>query len=497
MRPRKRTQGFTLVELLVAMAIFVTIMGGVTVLFTGAVRTVRQGNQIIDVFGMGRGALEVMARDLGTAFTARELGQYHQFYGRPNGFTFVGKLSDGRLGRVTYAIHPDVDSDAFETTMLEPWQNVWERAVTKADEIAVEQRLSDTDRVNLLQATSSLFQSAYPAPGGYFVPLDESLALGTNNPVNLTAVEFSVRVQSHALLRYEEPGITDLDVFPPVYDTNGNRYDWPYLDPVNPAADSAAGLPFESAEGAFYGQLLRAVTRGGRDLRLLAADLTVQVRGDQSSAPYALNPAAIDDLIDAQRRDLWVRLIAGDPSLPVRFWGDPGNPFDPVGTTRNPLDHVIAERILVTADLFTPDGREPIFVPGTQIFLDALLVPGTFLYFDETERDTRWYNALINVDRSTGGLYDAALRQADVAAVEAFDFALVRAYGERRDAEARLGSPLAPRIPALVSPGFWLMEARPAPGAPDFRRWFTQTIDVPSATGRDISPRVVARQRQG
>lgn len=484
MRTPKRTHGFTLVELLVAMAIFVTIMGGVTVLFTGAVRTVRQGNQIIDAFSMGRGALEVMARDLGTAFTARELGQYHQFYGRPDGFTFVGKLSDGRLGRVTYAVHPDIDTRSFETVITEPWVNVWERAITRAGDVADAQRLSDPDRFALLDATSALVQAAYPAPSGLFA----DWRTNARDPRDSQPVPFTVRVLSHAMLRYEEPGVTDLDVFPPLRDFGGNDVPWPYIDPVDPAADEFRD-GFETAANALYQILLGAVRRGSaNDLRDVVRVLDQQIAlGGESKPPFALNANNIGELIAAQRRDVWVRAMAGDPALPFQFWGG----------GRDPRDHVIAERILVTADLFTADGSDPVFIPGTTTFVDALLVPGAFLYLDDTERDSRWFNALHNVDLSTGGLYGRALEIGDLAAVEAFDLALVRAYGERRDAQRQLGSPLAPRIPAMVSPGLWLMLERPSPGAPDFRRWFTQTIDVPSAAGRAISPRVTARQRQG
>ena len=108
---RASRQGFTLTELLVAMAIFVSLMAGITLLFIGSTRTSQQGFQTQEAYEIARGAMNLMQRDLSRAFTSRQHGNFYSFYGTPIGFTFVGVASprvdgDPNIARVTYVIHP-------------------------------------------------------------------------------------------------------------------------------------------------------------------------------------------------------------------------------------------------------------------------------------------------------------------------------------------------------------------------------------------------------
>ena len=489
MTARTRQHGFTLVELLVAMAIFITIMGGVTVLFTGAIRTVRQGNQQMDLFSMGRGMMTVMERDMSAAFTARELGEYFQFYGRAEGFMFVGKLENGRLGRVTYVINPNADTREFETAINEPWQNVWERVVTFAADRARARGLAVRPAQD---DASAYFQSFYPAPSGAFVNLGDLV-----EDINRTPIDFTVRARSYALLRYQED-VADLETFQPIRDANSSlSYQWPYIDPLQPSRDRVDGSP-EGVEEALYFDILNGIGGAGNDIRNAVSFANLQL--------HAINGDTVAALIAAKRREIWIRLLAGDgPTGVPGFWK---NPNDPTDTRPFAGDYVIAERILVRAGLLAPDGSIELILPGDPgTRLDALLVPGIFNYgaLDNggTEVYRRTFNALENLNASG---YTNARQQtityADFLAdpadrIKDYDEALVRALGERRDAALLAGSPLAPRLPALISPGLWFMDASPAPGAADFRRWFIQTIEVPSATGRNVSPRVTARVQQG
>lgn len=498
MHSRNRQHGFTLVELLVAMVIFLTIMGGVTVLFTGAVRTVRQGNQQIDIFSMGRGMLSVMERDLNSAFTARELGQYYQFFGRAEGFMFVGQLDNGQLGRVTYVIHPAADSREFDTALSEPWQDVWERVLTL---VADEARAAGANPAAIRSAqddASSYFQSIYPAPSGTFVDVDESTSNNNVNPANRAPVDFTVRARTYAVLRYQE-NVADLDTFPPLSAGVPNvTYQWPYVDPIDPSLDRVQSNP-EGVEDAIYSETLRALGAPGNDIRNQIRFASAQL--------HALNPETVREIIAAKRREIWIRLLAGDTTLGLpSFWKDSAeDTFDPrpfVG------DYVIAERILVRATLLLPNGEERLILPGAPTLrLDALRVPGIFNYGtldnNGTEVYRRTFNALDNLNiggytsPDVGEITYADFIADPAARLVYYDDALVRALGERRDAALLAGSPLAPRLPALISPGLWFMDASPAPGAADFRRWFTQTIEVPSATGRNVSPRLTARSQQG
>ncbi|MBI5093207.1 MAG: prepilin-type N-terminal cleavage/methylation domain-containing protein [Candidatus Hydrogenedentes bacterium] len=107
------THGFSLVELLVAMAVFGTVMAGITMLFVSSVRSVKQGTQNIDAFSTARATFDVIDRDLTTAFTSRDRGDYYNFFGTPIGFTFIGVVDTSgfaggggdNLARITYVLH--------------------------------------------------------------------------------------------------------------------------------------------------------------------------------------------------------------------------------------------------------------------------------------------------------------------------------------------------------------------------------------------------------
>jgi prepilin-type N-terminal cleavage/methylation domain-containing protein len=109
-----RRAGFTLVELLVAVAIFTSLMAGVMLLFTSAVRTVRQAEQIREAYDVARGAMRVLQDDLVSAYSARERGDIFQFYGTPIGMTFIAFVEDEEgvpeLARITYVLYHDDDA---------------------------------------------------------------------------------------------------------------------------------------------------------------------------------------------------------------------------------------------------------------------------------------------------------------------------------------------------------------------------------------------------
>ena len=101
-RPRTPfSRGFSLVELLVAMAIFTALMGGILVLFVGSMRAVSQGRQSINGYEMARGTLMVLEDDLTTGFTARDYADAYSLYGSPIGMVFVGTTRGSATGSVT------------------------------------------------------------------------------------------------------------------------------------------------------------------------------------------------------------------------------------------------------------------------------------------------------------------------------------------------------------------------------------------------------------
>ena len=157
---RRYSSGFTLTEILVAVAIMSVIAAVLMgVLFT-AMQTARSGEKAIEAYGESRTALQVIERDLNSAFINREYGDVYQFYGTPAGMTFIGVVrfhpddsASANLARVTYVLHPTVGHDSFSAS--ESWQD-----------------------------TSGNWQSS------------------------------DARIDTYALIRYVEPGVNTLDDFP-------------------------------------------------------------------------------------------------------------------------------------------------------------------------------------------------------------------------------------------------------------------------------------------
>jgi len=100
-------RGVTLVELLVAIAIFIAIMGGVMMMFTSVTNTVRRSYSTMGVYARARDALLALERDVQTSFSAPAAGASLQFYGEPHGLVMIGVSSDNSLGRLTYVVHRD------------------------------------------------------------------------------------------------------------------------------------------------------------------------------------------------------------------------------------------------------------------------------------------------------------------------------------------------------------------------------------------------------
>lgn len=176
-RARTGTAGFTLVEMLVSMAIFLVIMGSIALLISGTTRTVRQGYAMLNNMERARNALAVLEQDIKVAFTTDDTRGLTRFYGEPNGFMYLGALRDGAFGRVAYVIRPA--DDTFLVEMPLKWSEVRELFL----------RVSP--------AEDALFQSVYPP------------VLGSDG-----FYDFNVQVRLGSLLRYEDrSGATSLNAF--------------------------------------------------------------------------------------------------------------------------------------------------------------------------------------------------------------------------------------------------------------------------------------------
>ena len=430
--PRRATAGFTLPELLVALAIFATVMSGLFLLFNGVNRTVRQNTAITENFEIGRSLLYVMQEDLLSAFTAREYGDKYQFYGRPDGFMFVGNRSGGGLRRINYVIcrSPGVAGEQFRTVIMERPSDVAERIQAQAREEAVRRNLSREDQELAPQTALQAYLAAYDT--------------GEDLPIEHQAV-----VTTGALLRYEEDK-NNLDSF------DGFTAAW--LD--------------EDSEFSMFPELME----------MLQLARTVRTAANPDRQLHTIDAGVIQTMMDARRRQAWLEVLS---------WN-----FEGATAGKNPRDYVIADRILLSANPLNPDTGAPLFLPPPLppgILMDIMYLPAYFYYgkgdigSDRQVLLKSYFNANENLDPLDMGGGDVGyldfLRAPSPDMLVAFDRTLTRARQDK-SRSSLAGSPLDPALPYVVVPGFWIMMERTQIGMADLRRWFSQMVHVPSAFTR-------------
>ncbi len=489
-RGRGVSGGFTLVEILVAMAIFVVLMSGITALFLGSVRTVRGGYRSMDAFGAARTAMTIMDRDLSVAFTARDQGQKYQFYGRPEGFMFVGALYGGGIGRITYVLHPLVFDDPanptqkigdrFETEIVESWKETLGIVKQQGKQYGFSRGMPGDEADQLGEAAQDVVIAAYAG----LMPPDSDAS---------RPVEFRVIVSTYALLRIEESGVRDLDSFALPGDLV-----WPLIDPEQVADD------FDGSNEGLYYELLAAINPQSPDPTYDMRRILGTQNQNVNYPIHSINGRLVQQLIQAKRREIWIRMLSGDPlldaldangrgfaSLGDWYWNEKDNYGNSI---RNIDDFKLVESILYKTILLHPDSGEPLFIPGTQEPIDVLYVHGIFTYGNAygngTKDDLRTYfNDNQNIESGVlepGEMdYPGYMMSGDpgIGELAAFDKFLTRVSESKVD--SLIGSPLEPRLPYNVAPQFWLMMEKKEPGAPDFRKWFTQLVTVPSGFTRE------------
>lgn len=511
-------RGFTLTEVIVAIAIFITVISGVFALYSGAVFTVRTANQDLTLMAEARTSLKKVQDDLTVAYTGREFGDPNQFYGRPEGFMFIGKLSGGGEGRVTYVINPHASTETFTSELVESYQDTLERVASQVYDRAYYAALAaglgnnaakDFGQNNADQAEAA-FRNSFAEP---FDP-------DNSTPRNEGFFEFPVIVTTYALLRYEEQGVTDIDAAHRTRDLDTFQLPddmsvlWPYFDyaaeekdvPEGDSGPSDALYYFIKAGLGDRSNDPYATNPINGDMRTLMADvfsstgLTNYLEQNDQVQLYALSPATVKTIIENKRREYWIRLLADDPAVvrpeggvnpeaygwSPRFWNNNAD-----ATTDRPYakDYVLTEKILNRATLLSPVDGQPLTYyfndPATgnsiAVQLDGLKVPGIFNYgFDKTEfaeanAISGYLNTLERLDGYMNFYNDPTpLRLAQ------FDQALQGMMASGGNATVNAGSPIVPRLPALVQIRFWLCDEKVLPNAPDFRRLFTQLIQVPA-----------------
>ncbi|GMV99093.1 MAG: hypothetical protein AMXMBFR84_02320 [Candidatus Hydrogenedentota bacterium] len=166
---RHSSYGFTLTELLVAVAILAVVFTSIVAIFVASVRAMKTSFVAMDANELARTSFTTVEKDLKTLYASRDFGQYYQFHGTPVGFSGIGLIRNTRasadtysqLGRVTYALFPNPQPNAG----------------TEGD-------FSGFD-------------------GYYSYNVD-----ATGTPLNVTTM---------SLVRFVEPGITSLDHYPPEF----------------------------------------------------------------------------------------------------------------------------------------------------------------------------------------------------------------------------------------------------------------------------------------
>lgn len=448
--------GFTLVELLVAIAIFVTVMASVALVFNGAVRTSKQGFQNQEAYELARGAMKVIERDLSRAFTNRNHGDVFSFYGTPIGFTYVGLIqadesSAPNMARVTYVVYHD--------------------------------------------------------------PAFSNLS-GAFDQYNLESRD-GATVPTYQLLRFVEPGADSLDSFPvpwnqPIDTDNLNSIvlqdvvtDTVNLNAACPPGDAACR---QIAEQAAKREIWIRMLAGGDDFVPNAWD----------DLPYFANrELRPEDYVVAEN----IRHIAQESfdvlsgqtycadTLPdlEGLLGSLGFEIDYDDRLYESGTQTCVQRIgssivppvfdnFTQAFVPTADGLRPFFTywdvgvqenrfdpvtgntaPNNVITANDKVGPIAFQFWND------WRNLQSDgLDNDGDGVIDVGPDLVFGTADDDFD----EIYGENA------GSPLDTRLPVAVTVDFTLFFRSPYPGAPDFNERFTQRIDMPTAYRRTFKQRV-------
>lgn len=479
-------RGMSLVELLVATVLFIVLLAGLSALFTGAISATRTGYLNMEAFERVRGSLKIIEQDLTGAFTAREYGDYYQFFGGPQGFCFVGTVENAGLARVTYVVHPTAEAVEFTASHVETYGDVHTRLRNHV------QSYGD----------ATVFARFLGAIGDQLPGVPDPNLEAAQLPAALreAIVDFpEIHVTTQSLVRFVEIGVNDLDTFE-IVRANGTFLQWPELDLDDPNNDFYDANDPDSLR--LYIYLLDAfnpyvlpndfIPAGVEDLQglILAANPNDDMRVIYANSDTTtMTRDTLETLYRAKRREIWIRMLAGEDGLP-NFWGDPNNALDQRPKAE---DYVVTDALLAKMSLDS--------VPD----FDVVGTPQMFFYRSSISGDNSIYARSFNsVERVAGYSYSYPDFQGNTPPTFAQDpangLATIDEYytgwlNNETISPAMFGSPLFPRLPGMVSPGFWLIVPAKWVNSKDFLRWFTQDINIPSAAGRNVKA-VVTRREQ-
>lgn len=426
-RPPRRNRargGFTLVELLVAMTIFITVMSSVMFLFSAAIRISKQGFQSQDAFEIARGAMDILERDLSRSFTSRDHGDVFNFYGTPIGFTFIGMItadesSTPNLARVTYVIHRSAEAQILEA-----------------------------------------------------VPFDD---------------EADTRRDTFALLRLIETGAEDLESFQVDWDNISGDPQWNLVDPPSGMTTLRDLIGDPADPGSFPGSAVSLADSGSTcDLgditclqeieKAMKRELWIRMLSGEEGLPniWSLLDLDHDGLPDGQDPE---DFVVAENILNVHYFT--GLPLVDSVPLIDP-DHVaVFDENQFAGFLQLIDGVVPQSIFFTyREFGTGVIDAGTAyermgiapieLAFWNDRRNIEYMQfregQILNDERDNDG--DLIIDEPD------------EANG------INLGSPLDARVPTEITAKFTLFFESPYVGAPDFNRRFTMRIDLPTGYRR-------------
>ena len=438
-----RRRGMSLIELIVAMAIFAAIMSSVMIMFNSVTNTVRRSYRTMDMMERSRGALLAVEEDVKTSFTALAAGADFHFYGEPYGFIMVGIAPNARLGRLTYGVYRDTSRSDFEPAAKRG------------------------ERVTLPRSADDMLQR-FPGIAAYYPAVEGSL------------IDVEVEVVYGTLVRVYEEGIESVEQFPRL-----NR----------------EIVKYKFALGAQYPAMLE--NRPADSYFPWLSRIFIWPNLDAASVPWYVR----EKIETVEKCHYWLQLIQGPrpagmaaitPWNPMNLWSDwefqNQNVFwqDPIvdgGYNPNgpPVvwDHVMAEDFVYATYLLDPATGNRIVAPhavtGEDVFIPVLeptdRPPYVFEYQVESGMTSPLFNTLFNLDHD--GAFKTLTETLRTSPINADIDGPIGAMAETRQFYD-MGSPLQSRLPSAFTINLLVLNPPVVQGAPPDFIQFTQTIHLPA-----------------
>ena len=515
----------TLMELLVAMLIFVSIMSGVAALFANASRSVSQANIAIDGYDRARSTMTRLELDLTTAFASRDVGEKYKFYGQGNGFCYIGWTEGGKLARITYQLR---DAGAYFTTeIMDTVEKYLIRAMNK-DLLTSDNTVDPPTTLALIfylvRKEEFDFATGEAWKDWARKCMKEKSLVGyaqMGNPLLTDSasirISLPVSIYTASLTRYQENDIRDLLTFPEM--TAPTEFGWPVIDPIwNGSEESYINgdyaLYFDVHNTLFWGgladmdQTFPTLPRRAdpplqfnqpieRDLRSILS--SIDPNDPNTRVPIVLGSSTVQTIVRSNLCEQWLKKIhwvLGRSTSSIAAFNDKVSQYDLVdGIVRQVLigdsANTSFELALKEFDVFKDyDGW------GIDPFYGEL-TPSLFYYTNGDYKNATpirkpYFNTRFNIPGYAG--FFAGKDVDAVAAVNAFDCALscgsvrpgeVACDSVASDCEGlNFGSPLDPRLPYAVEVNFWIAIDSGRISGSEFFRQFRRVIDIPSGFTR-------------